>query len=375
MLASNHAVVLTDVKMDDILAMTVLYMWAAKHHVENISIVITNVIDIEGARGTAALFLQSVGRSPNVKFYKGALPEAQVGLDGNPVYEAKSHEFMFPKLLDSVQLLPAWSKTEPQPEPGSDRFAPGSYSVFALAPCQPFYTLMERAAEVFIGLGYNSGGITIEQLQRFPRLKAMNNMSPYVYSSINPLTGKTEEGGRFSSTDNDIWPVLEKITSKFNDLKAYALQDSVKFMGRQVEKQNKALRGADCTFQDGTPITQQNIIDRIYRQSKEVVQLAKTLHDMPEKNKSGPSHKAYLKRIIEQLEKNEIQIECTDGQHMVLWLSQLHQQSAKLQMHETFGYIVFSDKQTDKTWATALAPKGITLEQMRETFIQFISGL
>lgn len=285
--------VITDGKLDDCLAVVILYKWmlesegVAKEPTsakETLNVVVTNIKNIEGCvlllehlLRDVEDFLKKNEQLSRVKFYEGQRGE-----------EPKSHE---EGLYDDKVLKP---KTISQLTDEDIQNNPIGW-LFALAPCHSLIKLLQTAELVFIGIGYNSSTLSFEQMNTL-NLVMINNRDSYIDG---------EEGGRFDVEDNELWDDVFKISSRFKKIRKHALNDTRSFIARQMKKFGNKF-GFDIDY------------DAVYHDplTDDTLTNAKNIQE-----KVGPG--TYLDRIVEQLERKVLQVECTDGQHMALWLSSI----------------------------------------------------
>lgn len=319
MTTNNSFTVITDAKFDDVLALTVLFLNIPDDSV--VDIIVTNVVNLDGAKTLVEHVINELHcqREISVSFYKGVIP-----LDNEP----KSHEDMFKNFKNSKN---PWQTTRATME---------GHAVFALAPCPAFLSELQTAETVFIGLGYNSNDFSLNDILSFKHVVVMNNVSETVYPKRSD--NNTREGGRFSTNDKELWQALSNISPIFNTLREYALKDSVRFISRQIQKVGKKHNKVV-------------IIDENDILSENTLAIAKELYT------KDPS--PYLGRCVDQLERGEIQVECTDGQHMALWL---FCKCSKVTLVDK-GYIsVENDVNTEQN---VFSPTNLTTEMTRDYFV------
>lgn len=296
--------IFTDVKYDDLLAIQVYLHHSGRPrcHSETVTVVITNVVDKGRAAG---LLKHNFGQAIFVMD------------DGDKVKEPKSHEGMFAR-YNSFDIV--------------DYPRSATYKrVFMLSPipdgCRQ---TLQRADEVYMGLGYNTIGMDLDFLRTLKCVVLMNNMSPTIY--------RDGEGGRFEADDNEVFRHSDDVNPGFRQLRQDALKDSVAFMIRQLAK-------------SGVPdITEDNLF---------------TL-DTLEKAQDAPNSNRYMPRVIDQLRRKTVDVECTDGQHMALWLC-AHEYGSPVHLKQGPKFIEIepSTDHESKFWA----PSGVSRGAMRECFI------
>lgn len=297
--------IFTDVKYDDLLAIQI-YLLRGRHTCREhntVTIVLTNVVDKGRAAGLLkhhfgqAIFVMDDGDK----------------VSGNP----KSHEGMFAP-YNSFDIV--------------DYPRTATYKrVFMLSPIQDgCRQTLQRADEVYMGLGYNTIGMDLDFLRTLNHVVLMNNMSPAIY--------KDGEGGRFESKDNEVFRHVDAVNPGFTKLRQVARKDSIAFMIRQLAK-------------SGVPdITEDNLF---------------TLATL-QKAKDAPNPNRYMPRVIDQLRRKTVDVECTDGQHMALWLcAHEYGKPVHLKQGPSFIEIEPSTDPESKFWA----PCGVTRGAMRECFI------
>jgi hypothetical protein len=300
--------IFTDVKYDDLLAIQI-YLLRGRHTCrehDTVTIVLTNVVDKGRAAG---LLKHHFGQAIFVMD------------DGDKVREPKSHEGMFAPYT-SFDIV--------------DYPRSATYKrVFMLSPipdgCRQ---TLQRADEVFMGLGYNTTGMDVDFLSTLTRVVIMNNMSQTIY--------RDGEGGRFESNDNEVFRHVDAVNPGFTKLRQDARKDSIAFMIRQLAK---------CGVPD---ITEDNLF---------------TL-DTLQKAQDAPNSNRYMPRVIDQLRRKTVDVECTDGQHMALWLC-ADEYIKPVHLVQGPGFIEIEPSadpgstQESKFWA----PCGMTRGAMRECFI------
>mmetsp|Transcript_11268 Transcript_11268/g.12900 ORF Transcript_11268/g.12900 Transcript_11268/m.12900 type:complete len:354 (+) Transcript_11268:138-1199(+) len=346
--------VITDAKMDDCLALIILYKWmienfpnklhcSSKYKQTTLDVVVTNINHIKGAVALIDLLFQDVVDSlakreeggvdilpptPKIRFFQGKHEE-----------EAKSHEA---GLYD--EALPKKPRSTRQPtilQLKNDAIQNASDDcVFLLAPCDDnLLPLLTKAACVFMGIGYNSSTLLFEQISTFKNLVMINNYGSYIDS---------EEGGRFDADDEELWDSVYQISPRFRALKPHALNDTRLFVARQLHKFGNQT-GVDVNYNEVCKnLLAPNVLDKAKLIQKCV----------------GPG--TYLDRIVEQLGKG-LQIECTDGQHMALWLYCLSETEFA---HISFGnkkHLCFKVSSTETNYRAYFE---LTKSEVRKQFIK-----
>ena len=214
---------------------------------------------------------------------------------------------------------------------------------YVIAPFNGFEDVIAAGKATFLASGYNSNetGISIEDFKAMPNLTIMNNSSPTIYP---PVQGKRQEGGRFKQDDVELWATLNMVSPVLLKLREAALLDSRYFA---VKNAKKAFDHCKIDFE----ITEDNIL------SEECQALARTI-------KADALPNAYWFRSIDQVARGVFDVECTDGQHMALWLS--GKNMSKITLEDTGKYF---DIKISPTEGFAKCPVGLTTEGTRSTVI------
>jgi hypothetical protein len=300
--------VVTDVKLDDLLAIIVL---CATGHASHIHFVISDIRDQVGASSLLDVVMSETAKTSCVSYDICFGPKTS---------EAKSHETMY-EHFERVR-------------PGTIPIGQQYDYVFVLAPSPLALDIMASTmCGNFIGLGYNSHGYTVEQLNKVPFLAVHNNFGSFK---------KGQEGGRFAVNDTELWNIVAKwsptITSKVVPL---ALRNSHAFV-------------VEILKDVGIELGSRDIFDE------------SVLKDCVE----SKSDDGYLPRVIEQLRLGFLDVECTDGQQMATWVNNTCKLTKiKLVQTEHFIEMVPTDEEKDIMYA----PMNLTRESVRRMFLESIS--
>jgi hypothetical protein len=216
------------------------------------------------------------------------------------------------------------------------------YVDYVIAPFNGFEDVIAAGKSTFLASGYNSTetGVSIEDFKAMPNLTIMNNSSPTIYP---PVDGKRQEGGRFKQDDIELWATLNMVSPVLLRLREAALVDSRKFALKYAKK---AFAHCKIDFD----ITEDNIL------SKECQAHAQSINadDLPN---------PYWFRSIDQVARGVFDVECTDGQHMALWLS--GKNMSRITLVDTGEYF---DIQANPG-GFANCPVGLTVEVTRTAVI------
>ena len=183
-----------------------------------------------------------------------------------------------------------------------------------------------------MGLGYNTHNMDLEFIQSLGKVFILNNRAQVCYPG-------DYEGGRFAADDDELWEKVPQWLSK--GFRNDALEDSTQFMVRQLTKSGVQGVTKENLFQDAI--------------------LAKA--------KAAPNPNSYIFRVLDQMGRKTVDLECTDGQHMALWLSQYKSAPVKLSQGASFIEIQ-SSSEPSNIWA----PVGLSFQDMRSTFIRMMTG-
>lgn len=315
----------TDGKMDDCVA----WGMGLGSQPEEVHCVFTDVVDQEGARELFERIANDITKfNGTIKYYRGTR-----------VNEPQKHEAGMFSVFGKCSDDAVWFELKDAPKGGT---------VFVFAPFKGLEDMVYSADHTFISYGYNSreSGCTLEDFKRMKNLTIMNNCSPTVYP---PIDGKRQEGGRFKQDDDQVWNAIGRLSPTIVKMKQAALDDSKKFA---LKYTRKAFAQAGIKFE----LTLENLL------SPEVQRLAQTLDQ--------DSMPAYLYRSVDQVARGVLDIECSDGQHMALWMTQANLESVDLiQGPNPWLDIV------EKPNGFATCPVGITTNDTRLAVIGLIHQL
>lgn len=353
----NNILVITDVKWDDIFAIVILYNYLYEHVEEqsHITFLITAVNNQEGAAAFTNMVLKSYIKHnmldivPSFGFVKG-----------NQSDEPKSHETSLYVECRKNMTTGRYELYKKKDQRGNFVTQPLKSShivwdtipdnavfdeVYAFAPCSDYYHFLENSIHSHISLGYNTGDAKFDQLDKLTGTVFMNNIAEAINSD-------RKEKGRFYAPvpgkykqDDCVW---EALFNKAPILEPYlyfsARTDSIKFIARQLTKFNDYYKngkqkkdkddklifdkygnkvwkyephGTYIRDNDGTVycLTAENIENDLENNvfSNEVKTMTTLL-------KTAFPKETYLRRVLDQLIEGVIHVECTDAQHIVLWL-------------------------------------------------------
>lgn len=333
-------VFITDAKMDDILAWALLLkaIDGHMHYIRVVHCIITDIQDQEGARMVLEKIASDVLVSGcvQVKFYRGTRS-----------FEAKKHEAgMFSVYGKWTHNHAGWHDVD---------VLVGVETVFVFAPFNGLEEIVYTAEVTYISYGYNSRAsmCTLEDFKRMSGLRIMNNCSETVYPAIN---GKRQEGGRFKQDDDELWEAVWKLAPSAKALKEGALLDSKKFALKYMQR---AFDFANIDFK----LTMENLM------TPEAQELAKTLDVdiLP----------AYMYRSLDQVLRGVLDIECSDFQHLALWMTKPFSKVMLVDLGKPYLEIerFTLDKSFPKTAATALCPVGLTVDSMRANVLSLVRSL
>ena len=330
----NTFFVITDGKMDDSLGIKVLLKYISKNYSESyLHFLITDIVDRQGCanyiNGLCEVLLNNykIGKV-NLIFHEGnedpCAPKDK---------KVKNHEEMFNaftfKKVNFVPIEPMRKK----------------YICFAIAPFQNYKKLVISASHSFMGLGYNTSDLDIDFYCSVKSvMHLINNRSETIYPD-------KKEGGRFSVDDSKLWDAVYKDSDGIlKKVREFALKDSKAFGIKQLFKAGVL----------NSKIIQQEVFKpKIIEQAKEAF-------------KNNPNH-YYLPRVIEQLEQGAWDVECSDGQHMAAWLEPSLAKSCILaKTKKPYLEILKGSVENEKFGIWCFAPSGMSLETMRENFLNYV---
>lgn len=276
--------VLTDAKIDDFLALkAICYKFKKKKIDVIIDIVITDVYHVDAAY----YFLSSFIRDSNVNFYRG--------VESN---EPKSHEKHLFQINDNTANADLPLLT------GDHNY----YVIFLLSPFFEFatspkyYKYFYRPNKIMLGLGYNCACKTKFIMKNLLESWSYRDIEVYVLNNV--LSFTDDKGGRF--------PANSKLWDQFPENCKYllnsAIEDSMEFIGRQFAKS-----------QTDNPVKMDFFTNEVVTQLKmgmddELYKLFLNEHFV---------NKTYKARILDQLKRKTIDIECTDLQHVVAFIENM----------------------------------------------------
>ena len=335
----KRIVFVVDVKFDDLLALFLGYLKMLKEHGSKgtIDIVITNIMNKEGAKARIHQLFSSIkcDNRPTVNYIRGNIPykiHKSVNDTGYKksilkfVTKPKDYEDYFQYCMNGRKFAfddynekgvfkslddffgKAWSK---------DKAPEEDYWLYLFAPYPGLEKkyITEHTKKIFVGLGYNTSfyippGEFFEPLKNWEgELIIMNNMSKTIY--------REGEGGRFSPTDKEIWGPVKEITNFFEGAKLSALKNSKEFAMDEINDLLKKIGKEQITYEDMENWEELNtIVEQI--------------------NDSNVKKPGYWERVDEQIKNNKgskkpgWDVECSDGQHMALWLKKDNLQNVNL---------------------------------------------
>lgn len=312
---NKEIVIITDVKFDDVASIMALALSLDSTY--KLTIVITNIYYVEKA---ADLLLQLllVERTvePEVNVFKGERNDP------------KSHEKSLYAKQAEIDAIGAYNVD----------LQTGPFTLIQLAPWRDT-RLLHKAQIVFLGLGYNSKHQTIEDLQKINQLVLMNNIAGYQ---------EGHEGGRFNADDEELWNAYYRITPAFQHMKECALVDSKAFMQKQLAK-----LGFEKDFRE---------------HHQEALEFSQKKHEEDPLN-------SYLFRVYDQL-RTSVQIENTDLQHMVLWLTETNLKPVKLEKGARWIEIHECTEPSEcNRGANVLCPMDLTTEHTRDLCVNYLYNL
>ena len=350
----ERIVFVTDVKFDDLLGLFLGYLKMVNEHGSEgkIDVVITNIINKEKAKQSVHNLFSSIkcnNNTPNVRYIVGSPPydnendKKELILVNNE----KIYEKYFPEKTDQI---PEWS----------DDVLPNEYYYLYLFAPFPFLKryINNNSLKVFVGLGYNTGFYKNPKdiLNDFKdvNLVVMNNRSKTIY--------KDGEGGRFGSKDDELWNCIGSVTNFFNEQKENAQKNSKEFAIKQINKNLDKLREKSDDIKNVPENLSTEDYMEIFEKLQEIyinfLDNQKTLNE------------GYYERIKEQIKKESWDIECSDGQHMALWLNN-ELQNVSLTPTDKFIDIINSDKNTGY-----FLPKQLdSVDDTKKIFIKMVQKL
>lgn len=277
--------VLTDAKIDDFLALkAICYKFKKKKIDVTIDIVITDIYHIDAAY----YFLSSLIHDSNVNFYRGIKSD-----------EPKSHEkYLF-------QINKTTANADLPLLTGNHSY----YVIFLLSPFFEFatspkyYKYFYEPNSVMLGLGYNCACKSKHIMKNLLESWSYRGIEVYVLNNVVSFTG--EEGGRFPA-NSKLWDQFPENARR--QLLNSAIEDSMEFIGRQFAKSQT-----------------DNPVKRDFLTHEVVTQLKMGMDDELYKLFLNENfvNKTYKARILDQLDRKTIDIECTDLQHVVVFLENM----------------------------------------------------
>lgn len=327
----------TDGKMDDSLAIKILLRYLGKNYTHSqLHFLITDIVNRQGAANYIHTLCKTIIKNDktitgtiNIAFHEG-----NEDPDAPEDKKVKSHEKIFDEYSTPnhfVQFVPINIKSK--------------YICFAFAPFQNHKYLVQSASYSFLGLGYNTKGLDLDfYCTTKSILYVINNMSETIYPD-------KREGGRFSTGDIELWNAVYKNTDNILEkARQFALEDSKIFGIKQLFNAG--------VIQNKDP-NQDLFNTEIIQKAKEAFQNNKKQY--------------YLPRVIEQLENGSWDVECSDGQHISCWLNPILTKPCILaKTDRPYLEILEPSAQNEKKGIWCFAPVGMSLESMRENFLQYI---
>ncbi len=356
----TRIVFITDVKFDDLLALFLGYLKMAKEHGSKgtIDIVITNVYNTIGAKNSVIDLFDSincVGNKPIVRYIKGV----QIEADKAKIYEKYFHESKSKK-WDVIQSTPI-----------------ENYYLYIFAPFpQPLIKnyININAFKIFVGLGYNTLFLNTKEIKQiFENYRKLNNSKNIIImnnqsKTIYPFGG----GGTFSSNENDeIWKSIGSVTNFFKgDEINNAKRNSKEFAIKQI---NKILSLFSENFQEvpnklDTDLQKNNMEDWDYLKTY-LSFIDNNIEKLKTNFEKIPSCIYYYDRIKNQIEAKGWDVECTDGQHMALWLNN-DLQNVNINPEKSYIDIQLAQEETGY-----YAPTGLGKNKVKQIFIKMVQEL
>lgn len=264
-MTSTKIAVITDLKFDDFFALLALFIIYEQYHFD---VIVSNIFNQKEAAEVLIAFAKefSLIHNRNVSINV---------VYGHKADSPKSHEPMYAKIqCEREEVIPGHANSS-------------YHQVYTLAPPSESGIQIMKSSENnnYFSIGYNSRKFTYNDFNSVPNLVTINNNASYQ---------KCREGGRFKYTDPLLWDAVEKHSPMLvNQMRPLALDDSKEFIVRMLGRR-------------GIYVHVKHIFD------DELLDSVKAFHyDNPSDD--------YLTRVIDQLERKTLDVECTDFQHVIIW--------------------------------------------------------